>query len=72
MMSFFDSFEQAGFDENALFTCIAHVDHPTWRDTRNHHRSIQSDRLNVFRFRHKQERYLQELETRWEQTLSGT
>ena len=71
-IAYFDSFEQAGLDENALFTCLCHVDHRTWRDTRNHHRSIQTDRLNVFRFRHKQESYLHELENRWEQTLSGT
>jgi hypothetical protein len=70
--AYFDAFEQAGLDEHALFTCLSHVDPRTWRETRNHHRSMQTDRLNVFRFRHKQESYLQELEKRWEQTLSGT
>jgi hypothetical protein len=59
-IAYFDSFEQAGLDEHALFTCFCHVHHQTWRETRNHHRSIQSDRLNVFRFRHKQESYLHE------------
>jgi len=71
-IAYFDSFEQAGLDEQALFTCFRHVDHQTWRETRNHHRSMQKDRLNVFRFRHKQENYLHELEHRWEQTLSET
>ena len=71
-IAYFDSFEQAGFDEQALFTRLASVDHRTWRETRQHHRSIQCDRLQVFRFRHKPESYLQDLENRWEQTLCGT
>ena len=71
-IAYFDSFEQAGFDEHTFFTRLTSVDHRTWRETRDHHRSIQSDRLQVFRFRHKPESYLQELENRWEQTLSGT
>jgi hypothetical protein len=71
-IAYFDSFEQAGFDEHALFTCFSHVDHQTWRETRSYHRNIQSDRLKVFRFRHKQDAYLHELESRWEQTLSKT
>lgn len=71
-IAYFDAFEQAGLDENALFTCFCHIDHQTWRETRKYHRSIQNDRLNVFRFRHTQESYLHELEHRWEQTLSGT
>jgi len=71
-IAYFDSFEQAGLDENSLFTCFCRVDHQVWRETRDHHRSIQSDRLNVFRFRRQPESYLHELENRWEQTLSGT
>jgi hypothetical protein len=71
-IAYFDSFEQAGLDENALFTCFCHTNHQTWRETRNHHRRTQSDRLNVFRFRHKQDSYLHELEHRWEQILSET
>lgn len=71
-IAYFDSFEQAGLDENALFTCFCRIDHQTWRETRKYHRSIQTDRLNVFRFRHKQDSYLHELEDRWEQTLTRT
>jgi hypothetical protein len=71
-IAYFDSFEQAGLDEHALFTCFRHIDHQTWRDTRKYHRSVQRDQLNVFRFRHKQESYLHELENRWEQTLTRT
>src|SRR5436853_5000413 len=71
-IAYFDSFEQDGLDENTLFTRLIQVDHRTWRETRNHHRSAQSDRLKIFRFRHKQDAYLHELEQRWEQTLSGT
>jgi hypothetical protein len=71
-MAYFDSFEQAGFDEHTLFTRLTSVDHRTWRETRDHHRNIQSDRLQVFRFRHKPESYLQDLENRWEHTLCGT
>ena len=71
-IAYFDSFELAGLDENALFTRFSHVDHQTWRETRSYHRSIQSDRMKVFHFRHKQDSYLHELEHRWEQTLSGT
>jgi hypothetical protein len=59
-MAHFDSFEQAGLDEQTLLTRLAAVDHHIWRDSRDHHRSIQSDRLNVFRFRHKPESYLQQ------------
>ena len=71
-IAYFDSFEQAGLDEDAFLASFRLVHHQKWRETRNHHRSIQRDRLNVFRFRHKQESYLHELEDRWEQTLSGT
>ena len=71
-IAYFDSFEHDGLDENTLFTRLTYVDHQTWRETRNFHRSIQSDRLKVFRFRHKPDVYLHELEHRWEQTLSGT
>lgn len=71
-IAYFDSFEQAGLDEKALFTCFRQIDHQTWRETRKYHRSIQTDRLNVFRFRHKQESYLHSLEHRWEQTLTRT
>jgi hypothetical protein len=71
-IAYFDSFEQAGFDEHALLACLRRVQYQKWRETRNHHRHIQIGRLNVFRFRHKQESYLHELENRWEQTLSGT
>lgn len=69
-IAYFDAFEQAGLDEQTLLSCLCHVDHQAWRETRKHHRSRQNDRLNVFRFRHKQERYLHGLENRWEQTLT--
>lgn len=71
-MAYFDSFELAGLDEQALFTCFCRVDHHVWHKNRDHHRSIQSDRLNVFRFRRQPERYLQQLENRWELTLCQT
>jgi|SRR5689334_5451952 len=71
-IAYFDSFEQAGLDEQTLFTRLRHVDHQTWRETRNHHRHLQNDQLKVYRFRHKQDAYLHELESRWEQTLSET
>lgn len=71
-IAYFDSFMHAGLDENALFACFSRVDHQTWRETRQYHRSIQSDRTKVFRFHHKQATFLHELVHRWEQTLSGT
>lgn len=71
-IAYFDSFEQAGLDENALFTHITYVSHQKWREARNNNRDTQSDRLNVFRFRHNQDAFLHELEARWEQTLIGT
>jgi len=71
-IAYFDSFEQAGLDENALFTRLTRVNHQKWREARNQHRDIQSDRLNVFRFRRNQDTFLHELEARWEQTLIGT
>lgn len=71
-MAYFDSFEQAGLDEQTLFIRLTAVDHRTWRETRQHHRCIQRDRLQVFRFRHKPESFLQDLENRWEQTLDRT
>src|SRR5205085_2887386 len=43
-IAYFDSFEHDGLDENTLFTRLTYVDHQTWRETRNFHRSIQSDR----------------------------
>jgi hypothetical protein len=71
-IAYFDSFEQAGLDEKALFARFSRIDHQTWRETRKQHRSIQSDRLKVFHFRHQQDLYLHELEARWEQTLIET
>jgi hypothetical protein len=68
-IAYFDFFEQDGLDHDAfikMFCCVSHQD---WRDTREHHRCIQRDRLNVFRFRHKQDAFLHELQDRWEQTL---
>lgn len=65
----FDSFEQAGVDDPALFLLFSRVDQQTWRETRQYQRSVQSRRLKLFRFRHQQESYLHDLEVRWEQTL---
>jgi hypothetical protein len=71
-IAYFDCFEQAGVDDRALFTLFCRVDHQTWRETRQHHRSVQNRRLKLFRFRHQQKSYLRDLEDRWEQTLKRT
>jgi hypothetical protein len=71
-IAYFDSFEQAGWDEQTFFSRLTAVDHQTWRETRQQQRSIQSDRLQVFRFRHQPERFLQQLEQHWELTLTRT
>ncbi len=71
-IAYFDSLEQTGVNEEAFLTCCSRIDHATWRATRMHHRSIQQERLNVFRFLHQQESYLHTLEARWAQTFSRT
>ena len=68
-IAYFDFFEQDGLDQDAFIKLFCRVDHQTWSATRKHHIGIQRDRLNVFRFRHKQSDFLHELQDRWEHTL---
>ena len=69
-ISYFDYFEQNGLDQDAFLRMFCQVDRKDWHDTRKFHRSIQNDRLNVFRFRHNQDTFLHQLQERWEQTLA--
>jgi hypothetical protein len=69
-ISYFDYFEQNGLDQNAFLAMFCRVNRNDWRDTRKFHRSIQTDRLNVFRFRHNQDAFLHQLQECWEQTLA--
>jgi hypothetical protein len=68
-IAYFEFFEQSGLDQNAFIEMFCRVSHQDWRDTRKKHHSIQKDRLDVFRFRHKPDAFLHELQDCWEHTL---
>jgi hypothetical protein len=69
-ISYFDFFEQNGLNQDAFLQMFCRVSRQDWYTTRQYHRSIQNDRLTVFRFRHRQDAFLHDLQDRWEQTLS--
>jgi hypothetical protein len=71
-IAYFDCLDRDEVSEGALLAKFRLVDRKLWREARVHQRFLQTDRLNVFRFRHKQETYLQNLETRWDQTCDRT
>jgi hypothetical protein len=44
---------------------LGRVGHERWRVVRAQWRQEQSDQVKMYRFRHKRQRFLQDLETRW-------
>jgi hypothetical protein len=48
------------------------VGHQRWQAMRARSRSEQREQLKLYRFRHRRECYLAELEARWEKTALGT
>jgi hypothetical protein len=64
-IAFYDWIEQEQMDSATVALMLGRVGHQRWRQTRAQWRQEQSDQLKMFRFRHKRERFLQELETRW-------
>ncbi len=71
-IAYFDWWQQTGLSELEMLAQLRRVDHQRWRDTRAQFRCVQSDRLAIFRFRHKRDVFLKTLETRWEVSFSGT
>lgn len=64
--------QRTGISEPEMVAQLRSVDRQKWRTTRARLRQGQSDRVAVFRFRHKRETFLKTLEARWECTFSGT
>jgi hypothetical protein len=71
-IAYYDYLEHDQASEKEIEQMLKHVDHRCWRQVRAQCRREQSDQLNMYRFRHKRERYLNQLEVRWEATLSCT
>lgn len=64
-IAFYDWIEQEQMDSATVTCMLSQVGHERWRQARAQWREEQSDQLKMFRFRHKRERFLRELETRW-------
>lgn len=71
-IAYFDCLAPDDRSEQALLQKFRLVSSHHWREARVHHRALQVDRLKAFRFRHKPEAFLLNLEHRWEQTCDGT
>ena len=69
-ISYFDFFQQDGLDQDTFLEMFCQVDRQDWYNTRKYHQSIQYYRISVFRFRHKQDTFLHQLQNRWEQTFA--
>ena len=71
-IAYYDYLEQEQGSEREIEQILKQVDHQCWRKMRAQGRCEQSEQLKMYRFRHKRERFLNQLETRWEATLEGT
>ena len=59
-------------DAVAFVRMLGRVGYQRWWQIRAQWRQEQSDQLKMYRFRHKRERFLQELETRWATVITCT
>lgn len=71
-VAYYDWLERAGISSAEIACMLQGVGHQEWRAMRARYRSEQQEQLTIYRFRHRRERYLAELEVRWEKTALGT
>jgi len=71
-VAYYDWLERAGISSAEIAHMLHGVGHQQWRAMRTQYRYEQREQLKIYRFRHKRERYLTDLETRWAATGTGT
>jgi hypothetical protein len=71
-IAYYDWLERAGISPAEIAHMLQAVGHQQWRVMRARYRYEQREQLTIYRFRHRRERYLGELEARWEKTAMGT
>ena len=71
-VAYYDWLERAGISSAEIAHLLQGVGHQQWQAMRARYRSEQREQLKLYRFRHRRERYLAELEVRWEKTALGT
>ena len=71
-VAYYDWLERAGTSSAEIAHLLQGVGHQQWQAMRARYRSEQQEQLKLYRFRHRRERYLAELEARWEKTALGT
>jgi hypothetical protein len=64
--------ERNSADEAEFLERLRQVSAVEWRREREKEREKRQNQLKRFRFRHDRQKYLGELNRRWEQTLAGT
>lgn len=64
-IAYYDCIEHEHMSFTEVECLLQHVGHQRWRQTRTQWREAQNEQLKRYRFRHKRERYLLELEARW-------
>lgn len=71
-IAYYDWLERAGISSAEIAHMLHEVGHDQWRTMRTQYRYEQREQLKIYRFRHKRERYLNDLEARWAATGTGT
>ncbi|HEY6407981.1 MAG TPA: hypothetical protein VIY29_10985 [Ktedonobacteraceae bacterium] len=71
-IAYYDWLERAGISSAEIAHMLQGVGHQEWRAMRARYRHEQLEQLKIYRFRHRREHYLSELEARWEKTAIGT
>ena len=64
-IAYYDCMEQEHMSSGEIECLLRRVGHQRWRAMRAQCRQEQGEQLKIYRFRHRRERYLSELEARW-------
>ena len=71
-VAYYDALASSGVEYGELLTMLKSVEPSRFRAMRQLDRAENLEQLKKFRFRRNPSQYLSNLETRWEQTLTGT
>jgi hypothetical protein len=71
-LAYYEYLGKNSADEKELLERLCQVSAVEWRRVREEERGKRQNQLKRFRFRHDSQKYLGELNRRWEQTLVGT
>jgi hypothetical protein len=71
-IAYYDCFAQTVTDAVGMSTLLSRVEHQQWRQARTQNRHDHEDRVKMYRFRHQRDEYLQQLASRWSQSLGVT